>query len=46
VIEKKIDKDEECMWDCLEAHWNQLKEVWAQEENIERFAQMSNIQGV
>jgi hypothetical protein len=43
-LKKKIKKGEGRPWSCEEHHWNHLKEVLAQEENVEGVAQMKGIQ--
>ncbi len=42
-LKKKIKRGEGWPWNCEEHHWNQLKEVLVQEEDVERVVQMKGI---
>ncbi len=40
-LKKKIEKCEKQLGNCSKLHYNQLKEVLAQEENVEKVAHMT-----
>jgi hypothetical protein len=35
-LKKRIEKGKPWLQNCMEAHWEQLKKVLVQEENVER----------
>ncbi len=45
-LKKKIEKGEDHPHNCLELHWNQLKEVLAQEKIVERVDWMNKIRAM
>ncbi len=42
-LKKKTEKGEPQPWNCSEAHWEQLKRVLMQEENVDRVVQMAKV---
>jgi len=45
-LKKKIEKGQNYPWNCSELHWNQLKEVLAQKEIVEKVNHMRKIKGM
>jgi len=42
-LKKQIETSEKRPQNCMEMHWNQIKEVLKQEDNVERAPQMTRI---